>query len=537
MAEADAKDLLDAHQALLAKRAPFEPLWDKLAARVMPAGGRFAAALAPAKRDDEVFDATALNAVPRFAAAIEGILTPRSGRWHDLVATGKASADDRDVGVFLHDLTSRLFRVRYSGNATCAQALHEAYLSLAVFGTGVVSIEDVPGQTIRYRAVPLRECCLAEGADGQVDTLHRLHTLTARQARQAYGDALPPKVADRAEREPEAPVEVLHVVMPAEEIEAKRKDWRGMAFASVHVLVEERVVLRRAGYRTFPFAACRYLTAPGDVYGTGPAMLAAPFIQLLAKAQRSLISAANRHAEPTYVSHDDDLPPPLLAPNAINPGWLDAAGNPRIRALDPGTRWDLAEYLFAHWRDGVDDAFLGRLFLILEQTPQMTATEVLERVREKGTLLAPTAGRLQGELLERMIARELDILGAAGLLDAMPDALLDDGGRIVVRFDGPMARAQREEEVALILAASERLLPLAQFDPKAAGVIDWRAAAREVALKGGVPPGLVRSQGDLAAMDAKEAQAQAQAQALQAAPGLAGAAKDLAQARAAGGLA
>ena len=46
----------------------------------------------------------------------------------------------------------------------------------------------------------------------------------------------------------------------------------------------------------------------------------------------------------------------------------------------------------------------------------MTATEVLERAREKGALLAPTMGRQQSEALGPMIEREIDILVECGLM-------------------------------------------------------------------------------------------------------------------------
>ena len=50
----------------------------------------------------------------------------------------------------------------------------------------------------------------------------------------------------------------------------------------------------------------------------------------------------------------------------------------------------------------IHDAFLVTLFQILIDTPQMTATEVLQRAQEKGMLLAPTAGRMQAEFLGQL---------------------------------------------------------------------------------------------------------------------------------------
>ena len=56
-------------------------------------------------------------------------------------------------------------------------------------------------------------------------------------------------------------------------------------------------------------------------------------------------------------------------------------------------------------RAAVNDALYIRLFQILVQNPQMTATEVVERTNEKGILLAPTVGRQQSEYLGPLIDR------------------------------------------------------------------------------------------------------------------------------------
>jgi hypothetical protein len=56
------------------------------------------------------------------------------------------------------------------------------------------------------------------------------------------------------------------------------------------------------------------------------------------------------------------------------------------------------------------------LFQILTETPQMTATEVIERTNEKGILLAPTSAGSSPNISGPMIDRELDLL--AGLARA-----------------------------------------------------------------------------------------------------------------------
>src|ERR1700692_2198488 len=96
----------------------------------------------------------------------------------------------------------------------------------------------------------------------------------------------------------------------------------------------------------------------------------------------------------------------------------------------------------------VNDAFLVTLFQILTESPQMTATEVIERTQEKGILLAPTVGRQQSERLGPQIHRELDVLASQGLLLPMPPALREAKGAYSIVYTSPLSRAMREQEAA-----------------------------------------------------------------------------------------
>ena len=108
----------------------------------------------------------------------------------------------------------------------------------------------------------------------------------------------------------------------------------------------------------------------------------------------------------------------------------------------------------------INDAFLVTLFQILTETPQMTATEVIERTNEKGILLAPTIGRQQSEYLGPLIDRELDVLAAQNLLPPMPPRLREAQGEYEVRYDSPLARAQRAQEAAGFIRTVETVKEL-----------------------------------------------------------------------------
>ena len=99
----------------------------------------------------------------------------------------------------------------------------------------------------------------------------------------------------------------------------------------------------------------------------------------------------------------------------------------------------------------------------------MTATEVLERTREKGALLAPTTGRQQSKVLGPMIEGELGILARAGALPELPLELQEASGEFDIEYVSPMSRAMRAEETIGILRTLESVQQISAVDP---GVLD-----------------------------------------------------------------
>jgi hypothetical protein len=154
----------------------------------------------------------------------------------------------------------------------------------------------------------------------------------------------------------------------------------------------------------------------------------------------------------------------------------------------------------------------------------MTATEVIERVREKGALLAPTAGRQQSECLGVLIDRELDLLNEQGMLPPMPPELAEAKGEYKVEYEGPLARMQRAEDVAGLTRTISIVLPYVEAtqDPTPLMVIDMEAAMPDIMWANSVPSKWQRDPAALAQLKAQRNQQAAMQQAVAAAPALSG---------------
>jgi hypothetical protein len=155
----------------------------------------------------------------------------------------------------------------------------------------------------------------------------------------------------------------------------------------------------------------------------------------------------------------------------------------------------------------------------------MTATEVLERAREKGMLIAPTAGRLQAEFLGRMIERELDLLFQQGLVPEMPSILRNtEAAEYFIEYDSPMSRMQRSEKAAGFMRALDVAANYAKNtgDPSPLDFFNFDTAMPEILDIQGAPTAWTRSMQDVEAMRAGRAQQAQTQQMIEAAPAVAG---------------
>ncbi len=473
------------------------------------------------KRMTQIYDSTGVLALQRFGAIMDSLLTPRNQQWHQLKANDPMLQRDKATRLWFEKVNSILFDQRYAQRSNFAAQNQEQYLSLGAYGTGIMLIDDLAGDNgLRYRNVHLGQVYLQENHQGVVDRVIRHFIMTARQAVQKFGEDCPELISNMAEQFPERQFFFIHWVGPNEDRDPGKKDYRGMPFASYYVSVEGRKLVAKGGYRSFPYAVSRYRQAPFEAYGRSPAMDVLPAIKTLNEEKKTMLKAGHRALDPVLLAHDDGVIDAFsLDPGSINPGGVTKDGRLLIQPLPVGNIPEGKE-LMEDERKLINDTFLVNLFQILTENPEMTATEVMERTREKGILLAPTIGRQQSEYLGPMVDRELDILARQGLLPPQPPLLLAAKGHYKIIYDSPISRTQKAEWAAGALRTVESLMTVAQNlqQPELLDYINWDVAAPQIAEINGTPASWINTEQDIQKIRQQRGQQQQQQNAIQAAP-------------------
>ncbi len=477
------------------------------------------------KRNFQLFDSTGLLALQRFGAIMDSLLTPRDQYWHQLRPDDETLLRDKSTRLWFEQVNLKLFSERYNAHANFSSQNQGVYKSLGAYGTGVLFIDDLFGVNgLRYRNVHLGEVYLQENHQGVVDGVCRYFLLTGRQAMEQFGEQCPDTIKDTYKNFPERQYFFLHWVKPNKEKDPFRKDFKGMDYSSYYISMDGKKIVAKGGYRSFPYAVPRYEQAPNEAYGRSIAMDVLPSIKTLNEQKKTMLKQGQRVVDPVILAHDDGVVSAFdLEPGSINAGGVSKDGRLLVQTLPVGNVQAGEEFMKVE-QDLIKDSFLISIFQILTENPEMTATEVMERTREKGILLAPTIGRQQSEYLEPLIDRELDILARQGQLPPQPRLLKSAKGKYKIVHDSPISRTQKAEKVSGALRTLEAFSNYANMtqDPSILHYINLDIAAPQIAEAYGVPPSWMNDPKKIAQIRAQMQKQQQQQTAIQAAPAAAG---------------
>lgn len=532
-----AQERISEFEHLRGGRANFDSHWTEVAERIIPSErylfqnqGRNQTE--GDKRTQELFDSTAATALTRFSSILDSLLTPRNQTWHRLKASDPSLNKIREVATWFEEVTRLLFKYRYDAKANFAAQNQATFKSLGAYGSGclfvdqLIGIDGRPAKGLRYKNIHLSQVYFKESHQGIIDTAYRCWSMKPRQAYQKFGDKLPAKIREAAKRGTDKDKDFffLHCTEPRMEVDYKRVDYKGMPFASYYISMDEAEVVSEKGFNSFPYPTSRYEQTSGECYGRGPAMDVLPAVKTLNEQKKTILKQGHRATDPILLGPDDGILDTVsLRPGAYNAGGVTADGRPLVHSLPIGNT-QITKELMDDERNDIKDAFLVSLFqILLEDQGRMTATEVMERTREKGILLAPTIGRQQTEYLAPLIEREIDLLSQMRLLPPMPQALREAQGNYAIEYDSPLSRAQRAEEASGLMRTVESTLQVVNItqNPEPLDFFDWDVIVPEMAEIQGVPFRWMKSIDQVQQLRGQRAQQAQQQQAIQAAPGAA----------------
>ena len=503
MAQTDlAKNLLKRFDRLKSQRQNWESHWQEVADYMQPRKADVTKSRSKGdKRTELIFDSSPLQSVELLAASLHGMLTNPSTPWFSLRFKEYEMENEDEAKEWLEDATEVMYSAFNKSNFQ--QEIFELYHDLITFGTAAMFIEEDDDDILKFSTRHINEMYIAENDKGRIDTVFRKFKLSARSAIQKFG-TVSANISVVAKKDPYEEVEILHAVYPRSDFDPKKQDKDNMPFASIYLDASSGDELSVSGFREFPFVVPRYLKASHEIYGRSPAMTALPDVKMLNEMSKTTIKSAQKQVDPPLLVPDDGFILPVrTVPGGLN--FYRSGTRDRIETLNIGANTPLGLNMEEQRRNSIRNAFYVNQ-LMMQQGPQMTATEVIQRNEEKMRLLGPVLGRLQSELLKPLIDRTFAILLRKNLFRQAPEFLA--GKDIEIEYVSPLAKAQKSTELQSIMRAIEIMGSLANVAP-VFDHINMDKLVRHLADIVGVPQKILKPQSELNAQR-EEAQAQQQ---------------------------
>ena len=467
------------------------------------------------KQRADLLDSTAADSIQTFVSNLISGTTPANAIWFKAVPDGMDDPAELTEGEhWLEQVAQFIFRNIHGANYD--SEIFDVMIDFAIAGWCVMyqDIDRKKGGGFVFQGWPIGECFIASTrSDGLIDTIFREYTKTAAQIVSEFGEHKVSKaVLDAFQNRPDDRFKLLHVIQPRDvktPLDGRPLLPKNMPFASYHLEVDSKHMLKESGYNEFPCAVPRFRKIPSSVYGVGIMSTALPD----AKTANTLIRDTLRSAEidilGMWVAEDDGI----LNPRTVRLGGgkiITANSTDSLKRLDSGKGFVVGDGLLEKIQSGIRRKLLADGLTQHYNTPP-TAAEIYARVDMIRQQLGPLYGRAQAELLVPLLERSFGLAYRAGVLGEAPEELVERN--LSFKFISPLARAQKLEEVSSIERLMMSLSSIIEVDPNALDNIDTDAIPHVLAAGLGVPTSIMRTTEKLEAYREEKAKQQQQAQA------------------------
>lgn len=492
-----AKKIVERFQKKKSKRINWESHWQECLDYIVPRKADITRTNTPGlKRNGDLFDTTAIMANQLLAGALHGMLTNPVVRFFDLAMGDSETNANSEVKGWMNEVADRMYGVFNTSNFQTE--IHEIYLDLGSIGTACMFIGEDDENVVHFAARSMKEVYAEEDNLGRIDAVDRSFKWNAKQLVQEFGyEKLPKFLQEAYDKGTTDEYEIIHAVYKDPENEH-------FAHKSCYVLVDKEYVLSEGGFKEFPYAVPRWTKTTGEIYGRGPGMEMLPDIKMVNIMMETTLKGAQKTVDPPLMVSDDGV----IGRVRLTPGGLTIVrpgSDVPIRPLITDARIDFGYQAVEDVRNRIRSGFYVDQ-LQLNEGPQMTATEVLQRTEEKLRLMGPVLGRQHFEFLRPVIERVFAIMLRKGLLPPAPREI--QGKKFDVRYSSLVARSQRMSEGQNFTRAIQTAAPIIQTAPDSLDIVDTDAAIRHIFDVFGLPHGVLREEREIAMIRQQRQQAQ-----------------------------
>lgn len=462
------------------------------------------------KKNEDLFDDTAVLGVERFASRLQSDMVPPWQKWSQIVLDSGVDEDigdetmqfdgkDLTVNEALEATTDIVFDYIHRSNFDTKA--YEAFVDLSV-STGNLTLEyDADQDELVFNAIPLPQAYLEAGPGGAIETHWREHEIEFGHVLRLWPNA---QISDELQKQiDKSPAKKSTFVEGS--IYVGRDEYRYVVIYKA----KKQVILDETD-ESSAFISFRSSVVPGETYGRGRLMNVLPSVKTLNLMAEYELTSGAIAASGVWTSASDGVFNPYnvqIAPGIVIPVQSNDSRNPSLRALDLNFDFQFTQLKRDELQSIVNKALFANPIGDIDD-PTRTLGEIMIRkqmdLQESGGFFA----RLFTELITRIMKRAVFLLSREGKI---PQIKIGDG-IYTLKHTSPLAKAMDLEDVDKIDQVAMRL---SQYDPTgalmAAG-LKVEDFPKYISQKIGLDPSLIRTEDEREEKVAQAMEAQASAE-------------------------
>jgi len=457
--------------------ANFRQRIDLLAPYIEPTRSNVQSSQAPGQALlSRMYDSEGISAADLAVRQISSYLHGPNTHWHGLEDANDFVNLDDDAREWYEECNGKMLKQAEHG--AFYPESYEADMDWMGFGTGFMMIEERPvthGQSpfgfrgSRFTHHKAGRFVVFENGIGQVDESYVELKKTAKAAKELWGiENLPEDVQQAYNNGKVDEFRFIHGIYPRQSKEQTYGN-KAMPWASCYVHYDKKKVVFESGYEEFPAVCDRWTRCHGEPYGRGLGEIALnALITINASYKLDLESAALSSKPALAQRHDAVIGAKRFSPWGVTVVRV-AHGESVQNAIAPINT--LGDYKFGQIKEEELRKMVRRIFyadaleqlMALEGQQEMRVYVFQQKQNIVQKMLGPTYGRWQSDFGIPYVARLFNMMYRKKQFSPPPDIILQYGGQPQARFDSPLARAQRMEEIDSMNQAMSALTPIVQL--------------------------------------------------------------------------
>ncbi len=508
------KDMIERGLLLWGERKAITTLWQEISENFYPQRADFTLTRYIGEEFAEHLYSSYPILVHRdLSSTFAAMLRPRAKDWFG-IAVDEMDKVSKAAKEWLDWATKRMRLAMYDRKAQFIRATTEGDSDFSAFGQCCISREIVWNARVPhllYRNWHLRDVCWSEMADGSIGEIYVKWKPTIKQL-QELNMNLHFNVEKKKLNENLAKIDCLRLVVSTDIYQGQEGQGAGYPWMLVYLDVQNEHIMAEYPGMSRGFTLPRWQTVSGSQYAYSPATVAGlPDARLLQAMSLTLLEAGEMSVRPPMIATQDAVRGDIqLYSGGIT--WADANYDEKLgEVLRPLTQDRRGLPIGFEQRDN-QMAMLAEAFYINKLTlppPEgdMTAYETGQRVEEYVRAALPLFEPMEHEYNGQICEDTFDGLLRAGQFGSIQDMPPELHGRdIHFKFISPLHDAIERKDASIFVESSELIALAMELDPSAGALIDSGAQLR-TALEGiGVEARHMRSEGEVAAIAAANAE-------------------------------